>query len=45
MCLQILSQSPEGSTLDFHKVLAIEELEPSDTVSQSPEGSTLDFHS
>ncbi len=41
----IVSQSPEGSTSDFHLVKCIEAVEQSKKKSQSPEGSTSDFHS
>ena len=39
-----LSQSPEGSTLDFHQSSWGSFTRGLITMSQSPEGSTLDFH-
>ena len=39
-----MSQSPEGSTLDFHRLFSCSTSLLKSYLSQSPEGSTLDFH-
>ncbi len=41
----VVSQSPEGSTSDFHEIFVPHLAGDLAFVSQSPEGSTSDFHS